>query len=98
MITSMDVHMGTPDKVIASLLTVSILASVAANLAAALRYGAVDKSERGIALWRLRERYLRIAAYLVRTGHTLVVRLSGLAVATERQTLWRTAFAAAGRL
>jgi hypothetical protein len=61
-------------------------------------YGAVDPSERGIALRRLRGRYFRIAGYVVRTGHTLLVRLSGVTVDALRQTLWRKAFAAAGRL
>jgi hypothetical protein len=74
------------------------IASAAANAAMAPRYGAVDPSERGIALWRLRARYFRIAGYLVRTGHTLLVRLSGVTVEALRQTLWRKAFAAAGRL
>jgi hypothetical protein len=41
-----------------------------------MRYRVV-KEERGIELWRLRERYLRIAGYLVRRGRTLWVRLAG---------------------
>lgn len=74
------------------------IASAAANLAMTLRYGAVERAERGIELWRLRQRYFQIAGRLVRSGRTLLVRLSGVATDALRQTRWRTAFAAAGRL
>jgi len=74
------------------------IGAAASNVAMVLRYAVVDKSERGIELWRLRERYFRIAGYLVRTANTLTVRLSGVCVDALRQTLWQQAFAAAGRL
>jgi hypothetical protein len=74
------------------------IASAASNIAMVLRYRVVAPQERGIELWRLRERYLRISGYLVRTGRTLWVRLSGVSVNALRQTLWEKAFAAAGRL
>lgn len=74
------------------------IGAAASNIAMVLRYAVVEKSERGIELWRLRERYVRIAGYLVRTAHTLTVRLSGVCVDALRQTLWQQAFAAAGRL
>ncbi len=74
------------------------IASAASNIAMVLRYRVVARGERGIELWRLRERYLRIAGYLVRSARTLWVRLSGVSVDALRQTLWEKAFAAAGRL
>lgn len=74
------------------------IASAASNIAMVLRYRVVAAPERGIELWRLRERYLRIAGYLVRKARTLWVRLSGVSVDALRQTRWRKAFAAAGRL
>lgn len=74
------------------------IASGASNIAMVLRYRVVARQERGIELWRLRERYLRIAGYLVRSAHTLWVRLSGVSVDALRQILWEQAFAAAGRL
>ena len=74
------------------------IGAAASNIAMVLRYAGVAKSERGIELWRLRERYVRIAGYLVRSANTLTVRLSGVCVEALRQTLWQQAFAAAGRL
>jgi hypothetical protein len=74
------------------------VAAAASNIAMVLRYRVVEKSDRGIELWRLRERYFRIAGYLVRTGRTLTVRLSGVCVDALRQTVWRASFAEAGRL
>jgi len=74
------------------------LAAAASNVAMVLRYRVVDKTERGIELWRLRQRYLQMAGYLVRTGRTLWVELSGVSVDALRQTLWQRAFAEAGRL
>ena len=62
-----------------------------------LRYRVAQGEDRGITLWRLRERYFAIAGTLVRRGRTLLVRLSGI-VDSGRQTLWRAAFAEAGRL
>jgi len=74
------------------------IGAATSNVAMVLRYAVVEKSERGIELWRLRERYFQIAGYLVRTGRTLTVYLSGVCVDALRQTLWQSAFAAAGRL
>jgi hypothetical protein len=74
------------------------IGAAASNIAMVLRYVVVEESERGIELWRLRERYMRIAGYLIRSAHTLTVRLSGVCVDALRQTLWQRAFAAAGRL
>ena len=74
------------------------IASAASNIAMVMRYAVVPHPERGIELWRLRERYLRIAGYLVRGGRALRVRLSGVCTDALRQTRWRSAFAAAGRL
>lgn len=73
------------------------LASAAHNVAMVMRYRVAPKEESGITLWRLRQRYFAIAGYLVRRGRTLLVRLSG-AVDAGRQTLWRGAFAEAGRI
>lgn len=73
------------------------LASAASNIAMVMRYRVV-KEERGIELWRLRERYLRIAGTLVRRGRTLWVRLAGGTTDAPRQAHWLKAFAAAARL
>ena len=74
------------------------IAAAASNVAMVLRYCLMEAPERGIELWGLRARYMRIAGYLVRRGRTLTVRLSGICVDALRQTRWRSAFAAAGRL
>lgn len=74
------------------------IGAATSNVAMVLRYAVVDKAERGIELWRLRERYFQIAGYLARTKRTLTVYLSGVCVDALRQTLWQSAFAAAGRL
>lgn len=75
------------------------VAMAAANIAMVMRYRVIkDPKEQGIQLWRLRQRYFQIAGYLVRSGRTLTVRLSGVCVDALRQTLWRSAFAEAGRL
>jgi hypothetical protein len=74
------------------------LAVAAVNVAMVMRYRVVPGADRGLAFWRLRERYFRIAGYLVRGARRLTVRLSGLCVDALRQTLWEEAFAAAGRL
>jgi hypothetical protein len=74
-----------------------VLGSVAHNIAMVLRYRVVPKEDRGITLWRLRQRYFVIAGYLVRHGRSLLVNLSH-AVHSGLQTLWRAAFAEAGRL
>ena len=73
------------------------LGSVAHNVAMVLRYRVAQGEDRGITLWRLRERYFAIAGTLVRRGRSLLVKLSGI-VDSGRQTLWRTAFAEAGRI
>lgn len=74
------------------------LGVAAANVAMVLRYRVVDKEERGIEVWRLRQRYFQIAARVIKTGRTLTVYLSGVCVSALRQALWRNAFAAAGQL
>jgi hypothetical protein len=74
------------------------VASVASNVVMVVRYAVVGGEDRGIAWWRFRERYVRIAGYLVRSARRLTVRLSGVCVDALRQTLWQRAFAAAGRL
>ncbi len=75
------------------------LAAAAANVAMVMRYRVIgDPAERGMTLWRMRELYFRIAGYVVRSGRRLTVRLAGASVDAWRQTRWRTAFAAAGRL
>jgi hypothetical protein len=73
------------------------LASAASNIAMVMRYRVV-KEERGIELWRLRERYFRIAGTLARRGRTLWVRLAGGSTDALRQAHWLKAFAAAARL
>ena len=74
------------------------LAVAAGNVAMVLRYQAVAEPERGIELWRLRQRYFQIAGRVVQTARTLTVYLSGACLSSLRQTLWRDAFAAVGRL
>jgi len=74
------------------------LATAASNIAMVFRYQVVDEPERGIAFWRLRQKYFQIAGRIVKTGRTLIVYLAGASVNALRQTLWRTAFAAAGQL
>jgi hypothetical protein len=74
------------------------LAVAASNVAMVMRYRVVRGEDRGMAFWRLRERYFRIAGYLVTSGRRLTVRLSGVCLDALRQTLWKDAFAAAGRL
>jgi len=74
------------------------IAVAASNVAMVMRYRVMSKEDSGIAFWRLRERYFRISGYLVKTSRRLTVRLSGVCVDALRQTLWKQAFAAAGRL
>jgi hypothetical protein len=74
------------------------LASAASNITMVLRYRVLQCEERGMELWRLRERYFQIAGRVVRTGRTLTVWLSGVTVDALRQALWKAAFAEAGRL
>ena len=71
------------------------LATAASNMAMVIRYRVVAKPERGIAFWRLRERYFRIAGCIMKTSRCLTVRLAGANVAAQRQVLWEQAFAAA---
>jgi len=74
------------------------LGTSAANVAMVMRYRVVAKEESGIAFWRLREKYFRIAGRVTKTARRLTVWLSGANVGSQRQTLWKHAFAAAGRL
>lgn len=74
------------------------IATAASNIAMVMRYRVVAKAERGIAFWRLRERYFRISGYLVGGARRLTVHLAGANVVARRQVLWKHAFAAAGRL
>ena len=74
------------------------LASVASNVAMVLRYRVLPAEERGMQLWNLRQKYFQIAGRLVRSGRTLMVWLAGASIHAARQTLWRQAFAEAGRL
>jgi hypothetical protein len=74
------------------------LASVASNVAMVLRYRVLPAEERGMELWNLRQKYFQIAGRLARTGRTLMVWLAGASLHAARQTLWRQAFAEAGRL
>lgn len=74
------------------------LASAAANAAMVLRWRVVERSERGIMLWRLREIYFHIAGRIRRGARSLEVTLSGCNVGAQRQVLWEHAFAEAGRL
>lgn len=74
------------------------LAIAAANIAFVMRFRvmtgeAFEKArDAGIRLWRLREKYLRIAGYLVRSGGALTVRLAGASIPLELQQLWELAF------
>ncbi len=74
------------------------LATAASNIAMVMRYRLVRKDERGIAFWRLRERYFQISGFLIKSARRLTVHLSGANVGARRQVLWEHAFAAAGRL
>ena len=74
------------------------LATAASNIAMVMRYRVVAKSERGIAFWRLRERYFQIAGYLRRGANTLSVYLAGANVDALRQVHWEHAFAQAALL
>lgn len=74
------------------------LATAASNIAMVMRYRVVPKTESGIAFWRFRQRYFQIAGRVVTTARRVTVWLAGGNVDAERQVLWRTAFAAAGRL
>ncbi len=74
------------------------IATAAANVAMVMRYRVVAKDEHGIAFWRLREKYFRIAGRIVKTARRLTVHLTGGNVGAQRQILWKQAFAAAGRL
>lgn len=74
------------------------LASVASNIAMVLRYRVIPAPERGITLWRLRERYFRIAGYLKRGARCITVFLAGATVDLHRQALFRKAMAEAARL
>jgi hypothetical protein len=74
------------------------LATAAVNVAMVMRYRVVVAAERGIAFWRLRERYFRICGRLKKGARRLTVRLAGANVDAQRQVLWEHAFAAAGRL
>ena len=74
------------------------IAATAANVAMVMRYRVVAKDEHGIAFWRLREKYFRIAGRIVKTARRLTVLMTGGNVGVRRQVLWKQAFAAAGRL
>jgi hypothetical protein len=74
------------------------IATAASNIAAVMRYRVVATADIGIAFWRLRQKYFRIAGQIVTTGRRLTVWLSGANVGAQRQVLWEHAFAAAGRL
>jgi len=74
------------------------IGSVASNIAMVLRYRVMSLTERGIELWRMRQKYFQIAGRLVRGGRTLVVHLAGANVEALRQALWQEAFAEAARL
>ncbi|MGB7540158.1 MAG: hypothetical protein WBM17_16580, partial [Anaerolineales bacterium] len=74
------------------------LGLAASNVAMVMRYRVLAAPDRGMAFWRIREMYFRIAGYLVQGARYLTVRLSGVNVDAKRQVLWRKAFAAAGQL
>jgi hypothetical protein len=74
------------------------LASAASNIAMVMRYRVVARSERGIAFWRLRERYFQIAGRLRRGAKTLTVFLAGANVGAQRQVLWEQAYSQAALL
>jgi len=69
-----------------------------ANMMMVLRYRVMQDHERGIRVWRFRDRYVRIAGRLVEGARRLTVRLSGACVDAARQALWLRAFAVAARL
>ena len=68
------------------------LASAASNIAMVLRYRVVKGEERGIQLWRLRERYLRLAGRVVRGARTLKVILFGGGIPPDFQDHWLQTF------
>lgn len=74
------------------------LATAASNIAMVMRYRVVAKPERGIAFWRLRQRYFQIAGRVTVSARRLTVFLAGGHIGAQRQVLWERAFAAAGRL
>lgn len=74
------------------------LASMAANVAMVLRYVVAPRQERGMTLRRMRRDFFHVAAYIVRSGRSLIVRLAGAALDRRRQTQLLEAFANARRL
>jgi Transposase DDE domain group 1 len=74
------------------------LATMAANVAMAMRYAVLAEPERGMTLSRLRTWYFGIAGYLVCTGRRLTVRLAGANLDPGRQRLFLIAFEGARRL
>lgn len=74
------------------------VATAATNVANVIRYRVVQGEDQRLEFWRFRERYMRIAGYLVRTARTLKVRLTGASTSPGLQELWLAAFAEAGNL
>lgn len=74
------------------------LATAAFNVAMVLRYRVVKGAERGIRLWRLRERYLRLPGRLVRSAGTLVCVLFGGGLSPGFKDHWLATFAEAALL
>jgi len=74
------------------------LASMAANIAMALRYVVAPAGERGLTLTRLRREFFGVAGYIVRSGRRLIVRLAGATLDRRRQAQLLAAYANASRL
>lgn len=74
------------------------LSMIAVNVSMVIRYRVLKGPDRGMRLWRFRERYVRMAGRVKQAARTLHVTLMGASVDAAFQTLWLSAFAEAGRL
>ena len=68
------------------------LASAASNIVMVLRYRVVKGANRGIQLWRLRERYLHLAGRVVRGAGALKIILFGGGLSSEFREHWLSTF------
>ena len=74
------------------------LATAAANVAMVLRYRVVKGAERGIRLWRFRERYLRLPGRIARAAGALTCVLFGGGLSPGFKSHWLETFAEAALL
>jgi DDE family transposase len=68
------------------------------NIAMVMRFRVMPQEKRGMQFWNIRQTFIHIAGYITYHARTLTVRLSGGNVPMWLQSLWKQAYAEAGRL